>query len=139
MMSLTDDLREQHAAILQLVGQMETTLTIDTLAANADTLIDTLSVLARKLAIHLAMEDRALYPLLIARGSGTVRQTTQAFVNEMGHIASVFKTYAATWKSAESIKGDPKTFCEETGAVFSALRERIQREEAELYPLADLV
>lgn len=138
-MSMTDNLKHQHETILQLVQQIQQDLTPDKLAGDASNVKEALSLLSRRLATHLAVEDKALYPMLIARHSESARRTTIKFVEEMGGLADLFKTYAAKWNSTEQIQEKAAEFCEESEAIFLFLRNRIRREEAELYPLADIL
>jgi hypothetical protein len=135
-MSITDVLKSQHETILQLVLQIEQNLNPAVLSQKADKVNELLALLTRRLTLHLAMEDKALYPLLITDQDEKIRRITIKFIDEMGGLADLFKTYAAKWNSTEHIQKRAVEFCEESEAIFLFLRNRIRREEAELYPLA---
>ncbi len=77
--------------------------------------------------------------MLIKRGSSSVKHITQEFMEEMGHIASAFSAYAEKWESVEKIREYAEDFTKETQAIFSQLRHRIGREEAELYPFEESI
>lgn len=134
-MSITSDLRRQHGNILRLISEIESNLTPETLKQNADTTIAVLSELSRQLVIHLALEDKGLLPLLIARHTETARRMTLAFMEEWGNFAGDFKAYIMKWDSAELIKEKASEFCEETRVMFYILQARIQCEENDIFPL----
>ena len=97
---------------------------------------DLLSALAGKLTVHLAMEDRSLYPRLAEVNVQNSRGIAQAFQKEMGGLAGAFSEYNQKWQ-VNAIAADPAGFARDTHAVFAAIGRRIARENNELYPLAD--
>jgi hemerythrin-like domain-containing protein len=97
-----------------------------------------LSSLAGKLGVHLAMEDKALYPRLAEDGAPPDAALAAAFMQEMGGLGAAFAAYNRNWP-APAIAADPAGFARETRAVFAALARRIERENRQLYPIADRV
>lgn len=85
---------------------------------------------------HLKCEDWALYPTLLAKGDPVVSGLAKEFVDEMGHIASDFAAYDARW-TGEAVAADWAGFCAETTGILHALAMRIEREDEDLYPLAE--
>ncbi|GGA38595.1 hemerythrin domain-containing protein [Sphingomonas psychrolutea] len=83
------------------------------------------------LMVHLAKEDKVLYPRLLAKPE--TRALAQRFASEMGDLAKVYLGYASKW-TIERIQADWQGFGEETREVMAALRRRILREERDLYP-----
>lgn len=132
-MGFTDKFRAQHNEILAVA--QEITTEIDG-RADAATLRKLLSNLAGKLNFHLAMEDNALYPRLMQRKDSPAKVLAGKFSAEMGGLADVFTAYNSKWQ-VSAIRTDPGSFKSETNQVFSALSQRIARENRELYPLAD--
>lgn len=132
-MGFTDKFRAQHDDILQVAG----TITAQ-LKANGDpaALRKLLSNLAGKVNFHLAMEDEALYPRLMTGGSAAVKTRATKFKDEMGGLGRVFTEYNNRWQTS-AIRADFDGFANETRKVFGALAKRIERENNELYPLAD--
>lgn len=137
MTTRTENFRRQHSEILQLAQELESLLTIEKLEGHEAAARSLLSRLAGKLNIHLAMEDKALYPALQQHAEERVRSLAKTYIDEMGGIAEEFARYMANWPSANSIKSAPGRFISETGQIFSALAKRIERENNELYPLID--
>lgn len=132
-MSYTDKFRSQHNEILLAAGEI--TKKLDT-ATDAMVLRKLLSNLAGKINFHLAMEDKALYPRLMERKNSSTNLLASKFMQEMGGLGQVFAEYNSKWQ-ASAIRSDPAGFSTETRKVFSALANRIARENSELYPLAD--
>jgi iron-sulfur cluster repair protein YtfE (RIC family) len=131
--------RDAHRDLLQLIQTMSTGLEPARLARDATEARAMLSMLAGKLTIHLAMEDRAMYPRLATHNSLDVRQTAERLALEMGGILEVFKGYLARWPTPEAIQADSSRFATETNQIFDALRSRIAKEDTELFPKLDEV
>ncbi len=132
-MGFTDKFRVQHDEILVMAGQISEQLKKQ---ADAELLRKQLSALAGKVNFHLAMEDKALYPRLQKQKGSRADTLATRFASEMGGLARVFTDYNNKWQ-VSAIRADVAGFSEETRKVFGALAQRIKRENAELYPLAD--
>ena len=85
---------------------------------------------------HLKCEDWVLYPRLKATGDPDLIRITREFELEMGDLAADFVAYDDKWTS-EHVAADWPGFCRETAIIFDVLAMRVEREERELYPLAD--
>ena len=85
---------------------------------------------------QLKCEDWILYPRLKSSGNAEVVALAGEFVREMGHIAQDFAAYDARWTAAR-ITDDWRGFCRETEVVLNVLGMRIERENCDLYPLAE--
>ena len=132
-MGFTDQFRTQHDDILRAAGEISGHLKgqVDPAAVRK-----LLSAFAGKVNFHLAMEDEALYPRLMQDGDASVKTRAAKFKDEMGGLGQVFSAYNTKWQ-VSAIKADPEGFGNETRKVFGALAKRIERENNELYPLAD--
>ncbi|MEK6578293.1 MAG: hemerythrin domain-containing protein [Bdellovibrionota bacterium] len=136
-MAKTDNFRKQHKDLLGIVGQITAVLNPAAVKKDPNGVKQLLSTLAGKITVHLAMEDEALYPEILAKGSPQAKQTAQAFMKEMGSIKTVFTGYVGKWSTPDVIGTHAEDFCHETKQLFSALGNRISREDNELYPLYD--
>jgi len=130
-------LRAEHAALATL-SQMLLDLVRAPEPPRATELASVRAMLRETLLRHLKCEDWILYPRLKASGNPAVVAMAHEFVHEMGHIAQDFAIYDAKW-TAERVVADWSGFCEETGAVLGMLGMRIERENTDLYPAADLL
>ena len=136
-MAVTDQLRRQHREIAEASSEIRRLLQPTSLANDASEVRTLVSQLMGKLTVHLSMEDRALYPSLVASGDASVAGPAQRFMDEMSHIGESIEAYRGKWPHAESIQADPTSFMTDTGELLDSLAERVQREERDLFPLAD--
>jgi hypothetical protein len=130
----TETYRRQHRRLLDLAGSISRQLPQG--AAAAESIRTELSKLAGVLKLHLAMEDDGLYPSLAESDDAKVRETARAFAEEMGGLAAAFTSYSDRW-TAVAIAQDPDAFARETRRIFTALADRIDREDNNLYPLLE--
>ena len=131
-MAKTDVYRRQHGEILGMVDALTGMLNETSLdASKART---SLSNVVGKARVHLAMEDQSLYPDAFSREQ--TRVMAQSYQREMGDLAASLIDFSRRWTLA-AMESEPASFCQEATQIFKALRERIQREETELYPLID--
>lgn len=93
-------------------------------------------LLRDNLVRHLKCEDWILYPRLMATGDRELMRITRDFEIEMGNLAADFVAYDDKWTS-ERVAANWPGFCRETTTVFDLLAVRVEREERELYPLAE--
>lgn len=138
-MGRTANLRLQHDAAIKLVADIH---------ALADRLGEEgvpyqlgmlLARLTGTLRIHLAQEDKTLYPHMIASADREVSDTALAFKEEMGGLSRAFGEFAERWNSAGRIAADPQGYRAESRAILDTLVDRIARENALLYALADAI
>jgi len=85
---------------------------------------------------HLKCEDWALYPRLAASGDAALAGLASRFAAEVGGIGRRFAEYDADW-SAGRVAADWPGFCDATRGMVEQLVERIEREECDLYPVAE--
>jgi len=136
----TASLRRQHDAAILLVGEIKQLIAELGDAPHADGAFRITLLFAKltgALRIHFAQEDKFLYPAMMASGRGGTAATARRFFEEMSRIGPAFADYVEKWRTSAGILADWKGFRCETEALFAALADRIARENAELYPLAD--
>jgi hypothetical protein len=129
--------RRQHEELGQSVADITALLDATELAKGAGIISGHLSILSGKLTVHLAMEDKGLYPRLVRHTNPAVRGLAQRFMTEMGSIHEVFSGYLTKWRDPRHIEKEPERFVTETTSLLAALTQRIAREDHELYPLVD--
>ena len=138
-MSRTANLRRQHDAVVDMVEAIVARAG----ALEQDGVPYEMSLLLAKLTgtlrIHFAQEDRTLYPNMIASRHPDASATAAAFQAEMGGLGAQFEAFAARWRTALALAADPHGFRAEASAIFSALGDRVARENERLYPLADAI
>ncbi|MBN8806842.1 MAG: hemerythrin domain-containing protein [Sphingomonas sp.] len=139
-MSATANLRRQHDAATLIVSDivaMVAQIGAQPTSAQAFRLTILLAKLVGTLRIHFAQEDRHLYPSLMASGQGGTAAVARRFFEEMGHLGPALMAFVERWRSPDAIVADWTGYRDEQRAVFTALADRIERENTILYPLAD--
>lgn len=135
-MARTDKFREQHKKIGDIVKELQGIMSEKSLSDNPKQAVVLLGRLSGVIKLHLAMEDESLYPNLAKSADTKVKGVADKFIKEMGGIAKAYLAYADKWTD-KAVKENPKGFISETNGIIKVLGERIQKEESELYPLAD--
>lgn len=138
-MSYTQKYRDQHVELLDFAKKISSHLTAAGIEQNADEISKQLNFLTGKLKMHLAIEDEFLYPNLKKNSDTNVQNMTEKFSQEMGGIAKAFMDYRAKWPTPSKMKENANDFIKDTEAVFKVLKDRIDRENNQLYALADKV
>ncbi len=134
-MSETLKLRQEHAALIAIVARLDAFLS----QPESPPIVELYNLrreLASALIAHLKAEDWALYPRLMESGDTELAATARSFSDEMGGLAAAFTLYTQRW-DAMSIQQDWHGFSLESKDIMAALRERITRENRDLYPLID--
>jgi hypothetical protein len=106
---------------------------------HAEAIVSQLVTMSSVIKLHLAAEDRVLYPALIHAADPRVAQIGKQFQEEMGDLAQAYSAFVSRWNLAAKISKDPQGFRSDANNVFKALHLRVQRENRELYPLAEQV
>ena len=127
--------KKEHADLMAAVTSLRE-LVQHGVGERADAIHRQLSAMNSAIKLHLAAEDRMLYPALMKAADPAVAQTGRQFQEEMGGLGRVFTDYNNKWQTS-AIRTDVEGFANETRKVFGALAKRIERENNELYPLAD--
>lgn len=136
-MALTDSYRKQHNELLDLATKLSARLSKDEVVKSGEEIVNMLSQFASKLNMHLTMEDKALYPRLIGSNNPKAALIAKEYMTEMGGIKQVVEKYIHSWSLAKNIAADPQKFIDESKGIISALKVRIDKENNNLYPLAD--
>lgn len=133
----TASFRRQHDEIIALIEELRSLFDEKQLARDASPARRLVSAIAGNLTMHLAMEDRSLYPRIVERGNVALRALGNEFVTEMGGLADAWQKFVARWPDARTIQSDAKAFVADAGTTLDAIARRIERENAELYPRVD--
>ncbi len=128
---------DHHGDVLSLAAAVEGRLDPVSVAANPAPVAADLVRLFGKFSVHLAVEDKALYPRLARDGDATLRGLAARFQDEMGGLTQRFEAYRKRWPGPLAIAKDPPGFVAETKTILELLKNRISRENAQLYPLAE--
>ncbi len=127
----------QHADLYRLIDQIETLLRTSATASPAEAIRAAFHQLSAKLRLHLALEDDALYPRLIREGDASLTRLAQQFQQEMSGLRDAYEAFLSQWLHTGAFSRDPQGFATAVETLFAPLKNRLRREDAQLYPLAD--
>ncbi len=133
----TERFRRQHDELARIADSIEQRLADVQAGGSAAEVRRLLAQYTGKLGIHLRMEDEALYPRLLGGRDGILRRRAAALKTSVGALDGEFQTFVRAWPSAASIEVNLLEFSRQFGRIRQSVARRMQREEAELYPLMD--
>ncbi|HET8901159.1 MAG TPA: hemerythrin domain-containing protein [Holophagaceae bacterium] len=133
-MASTRLFRDQHEELKRLMGILRVHLGGTALGEEA---FLAFKAYADKLREHLAMEDRGIYPRLLAHADEQVRLTAQIYQAEMGSLDRDFDAMAHRWDELARVQESPLAFTREMEAILDRLEQRMEREDHGLYALVD--
>lgn len=133
-----DKFKREHVDLLTAVTALRELVQAG-VQEHAEAIVGQLVTMSSVIKLHLAAEDRVLYPALIGAADQQVAETGKRFQQEMGDLAQAYGVFVASWNLASKIRHNPEGFRSDANNVFKALHTRVQRENKELYPLAELV
>lgn len=123
----------QHDAILHGIGELRR-LSQRGIADNADAIARTVVQISATIKLHLAAEDRMLYPSAQRAADPELAHLAQRYQHDMGPIAREFDGFARRWNTAAALRQQAEAFRREANAVLRMVWERMHRENREFYP-----
>ncbi|RUL67047.1 hemerythrin domain-containing protein [Dyella dinghuensis] len=133
-----DKFKQEHVYVMNSVGTLRELVQAG-VTDHAEEIVAQLLAMTGAIKLHLAAEDRVLYPALANAPDPLVAQTSRMFQQEMGGLAETLTGFVSRWNLAAKISQNPQGFRDEANAVFKALHMRVQRENRELYPMAEAI
>ncbi|MCE3263169.1 MAG: hemerythrin [Pseudoduganella sp.] len=122
-----------HHEILAGIAQLRQ-LIASGIDCNAAAIAQLLRTMSASIKLHLAVEDRVVYPALASCGRADLAALGRFYQQEMGDLAQQYMAFASRWNLPNRLQADPAGFRAEANSVFKALFLRTRREESELYP-----
>lgn len=135
-MNQLNQLKNQHTEILDIIKESKI-LVNDLSDENKTSLAKNISRLAGILKIHLANEDRYLYPSFINSGEATLKAKSEAYQKEMGNLNTIFTEFKNSYNTKSKIDQKETEAKKAILEVFSAVEKRIDKEDHDLYILAE--
>lgn len=134
MQRIIDNLTRQHRELVRTGGEIFGWLDAGKLRGGAAPVYRALSTLSGILKVHLAMEDRSLYPRLVTHPDAALAELARRFLEERAQMEQRFGDYRARWPSAAAIEGAPEAFVDETRDMLGMLWKRMKQEDDILHP-----
>jgi hemerythrin HHE cation binding domain-containing protein len=135
MQRIIENLTRQHRELVRTATEMFGWLDAAKLRARgAGDVHRALSSLSGILKVHLAMEDRSLYPNLVNHRDVALRTLAVRFLDERAAIRQKYDDYKARWHSTAAIEARADEFIDETRKILGLLWNRMKMEDDVLHP-----
>mgnify|MGYP002404022353 CR=1 FL=1 len=107
------------------------------IAAHADRIAQSVVAMSSLIKVHLAIEDKLLYPALRDSRNPALANMGQDYQQEMKSIAAAYESFSRRWNTAHNVAADPEGFRRDANTVLKTLHERVRREDKQLYPAVE--
>ena len=135
MQRIIENLTRQHRELVRTATEMFGWLDAGKLRARgAGDVHRALSSLSGILKVHLAMEDRSLYPHLVNHRDLQLRTLALRFLDERARLRDRYEEYKTRWASAAAIEAAAERFIDETRQVLGMMWNRMKMEDDVLHP-----
>lgn len=128
-----DKFMSQHVEILRQVDELRR-LSRAGVAENAQAIASGVVAMSSLIKLHLATEERALYPALQRSADAALAQLGTRFQADMGPIAVAFESFARRWNTALNVRSDAEGFRRAANETLRCLWERVRLENRDFYP-----
>ncbi|MBW7858631.1 MAG: hemerythrin domain-containing protein, partial [Leptonema sp. (in: Bacteria)] len=128
---------QDHSDLLILVNALQSAIDSTDEKLRPELVFEALAKLSGRLMVHLAFEDKAIYPELLNSKNAEVTKLATEFQSEMATIATVFTEFIYRWSDINSIRESFDEFKEETFTIFKVLGSRVKKENEVFYPIAE--
>lgn len=128
-----DKFKHQHIDILAAIAALRA-LVQDGIVGNAEPIAAQIIAMSGVIKLHLAIEQRYLYPAVQGAGNAALARMSHLYQGEMDGIVAAYMAFAGKWNSAAHVLAEPEQFRTEANKVLKTLYQRMQREDQEFYP-----
>lgn len=90
-------------------------------------IVERLLVMSAHIKIHLASEDRLLYPKLATSNDSGVSVMANQYQAEMGGLSAALRDFVERWRIADWVASDPEGFRAASNQVLRALHDVVRR------------
>ena len=128
-----DKFKQQHVEILSCISALRS-LVKQGIHDNAAEISRLIISMSSTIKLHLAVEDKILYPALEATNNPSLANMGKRFQDEMTSIALAYLNFAKKWNTASTVSNNPEDFRSDANSVLRALYDRMRKEDVDFYP-----
>jgi len=136
-MKYTERFRTQHESISLIASEVMNRLEKESTPEKDSETLLMIGELIGKLKSHLSFEDQFLYPALQKSKNPVLQKMAADFQDQMGGLSNQVQEYWKRWNMPGAVAKEAVAFAEATKGLITVLSRRIDRENNELYELAD--
>lgn len=131
-----DKFKQQHVEILSCISALRT-LVKKGISNNADEIAGLIISMSSTIKLHLAVEDKILYPALQSANNASLARMGKRFQDEMTSIARAYLDFARKWNAASTLAKKPEEFRADANSVLRVLHDRMRKENTDFYPVIE--
>src|SRR3546814_3633897 len=128
-----DRFKHQHVEILQGIADLRKFAHAG-IKENAYEIVRQLGALTSVVSLHLAIEDRILYPRLQKGENQHLADMSGSYRQEMKGIANAYITFARKWGKVAVVAEKAEQFRKEAKVALKTCHTRLQKENTKSYP-----
>ena len=132
-----EQMKDAHRSLYTIMD--ETELLLDNLEANSSLIAKNISRLTGVLKIHLTNEDKFLYPAMKDTVDSKLKKLATQYEIEMGKLGPEFLSFKDKYNTTSRVISHSNIAKSEIQRMFKKVRVRMDKEDHELYPLAESV
>ena len=132
-----DNLKRQHADIYEIVAETKELIKKPEFDMHSKNVAMNINVLAGKLKMHLMNEDKFLYPKFLNSDDDKLSKKAKEYIEEMGNLSEVYTEFKSKYNVRSKIMADIPGFMKDANFVFEAIEKRMNKEDKDLYVLAE--
>jgi|GEM_PF-178451 hypothetical protein len=130
-----NNLDKQHERIKGEVSFFEEEIKKGIPDRNTSQLALHVNILAGQLKVHLLEEDEFLYPDLLKSSDPEIQRMAKQYFDEMGNLVSEYNKFKQNYNINIKIEKNKEMFNKDVQIIIKALKDRINKEDNELYQL----
>ena len=131
-----DKFKHQHVEIISYISILRA-LTKSGIRENATEIARSIVSMSSTIRLHLAVEDKVLYPALQNADDAALASMGRQYQDEMTSIAAAYHDFARRWNTGATVSQNPEGFCSDANNVLKVLHDRMRRENTDFYPLIE--
>lgn len=131
-----DKFKQQHVEIISCISTLRT-LVKNGIRDNAAEISRAIIAMSSTIKLHLAVEDKILYPALENASNAALARMGKRFQDEMTSIAAAYLDFARRWNTASTVSQNPEGFRSDANNVLRVLHDRMRREDIDFYPVIE--
>jgi len=136
-MAVVGSFREQHIDLRKIAQGITSLLRVEELKRSCTAVRLNLSAFARKMRVHLELEERFVCERLLRHSDPAIVARVAQHQEEMRSLGVEVAMYAQRWTSEDEIQKAPRQFVEETNGILELTSRRFEHEDHDLYPLVE--
>jgi iron-sulfur cluster repair protein YtfE (RIC family) len=131
-----DKFKLQHVEILNCIAALRS-LVKSGIHDHAAEISQAIIAMSSTIKLHLAVEDKILYPALEGTNNVALARMGKRFQDEMTSIASSYLAFARRWNTPSTVSQNPEGFRTDANSVLKVLYDRMRREDTDFYPAVE--